>query len=261
MPRLKLDTGVTLDYLDLGPRDGTPLILLHGWIDSWRIWEAALPYFPAFYRLILPSQRGFGDSDKPADDYAMSTYVRDLEAFAVALALERFALIGHSMGGFIAHHYAIEHPDRLTHLVLVGTGTTGQTNPILTAETEGLSALRDPLDPGFIREAQTAQQRTPVPEGRLDCLIYESSKAPAHVLAQTWAAFVAENHADRLGEIRIPTLILCGGDDMYFPVHEEEALAAAIPGSTLRLYPDVGHGVQWEKPEQFVHDVTAFIGA
>ena len=116
-------------------------------------------------------------------------------------------------------------------------------------------------DPEFVRAAQVTQQRTDVPESRLDCLIYESAKAPAHVLSQTWAAFIEENHVARLPDIRTPTLILCGGDDMYFPINEQETLNRAIPGSKLKLYPGVGHGLQWEKPAQFVSDVTTFIDA
>ena len=103
MPRINLSTGVTLDYFEYGPGDGIPVVLLHGWTDSWRIWESTFPCFDGQLRIVCPTHRGFGDSDKPQDGYAMRNFADDCLAFVNAIGLDRFALGGHSMGGFIAH--------------------------------------------------------------------------------------------------------------------------------------------------------------
>ena len=259
MPRQILPTGLTLDYVDLGPRDGTPIVLLHGWTDSWRIWEGAFPYFDPRLRLIAPTHRGFGDSDKPGDGYAMSDFVADAAEFTDALGLEKFALAGHSMGGFIAHQFAVEYPGRLTRLGLVGTGTTGHDKPAFHDDAVGLHEIPDPLTQDYVRDAQALAMRLPVPDERFATVVHESLKAPQHVWVQSWIGMQNEDHVGRLAEIAVPTFIQCGDDDIYFPVSEQDELQAAIRGSTLKLYPGAGHGLQWELPQAFARDLSDFV--
>lgn len=259
MPRLSLPNGIVLDYFDHGPRDGTPLVLLHGWTDSWRIWEQALPYFSSQLRVICPTHRGFGDSTKPATGYAMADFTGDCLAFANALGLARFALGGHSMGGFVAHQFAIENPGRLTHLALIGTGTTGFGKPAFHDEAIGIENFPDPLTEDFVRRAQTDGMRLAPPATCLDTVVFESLKSPRHVWAASWVGMQQENHVDRLSEIAVPTLIMCGTDDIYFPVREQDELKEAIAAARLQLYDRAGHGLQWELPDRFARDLSAFI--
>ena len=259
MPRIRLATGVTLDYFDGGKGDGTPMLLVHGWIDSWRTWEAALPGLAGDYRVICVSLRGFGDSEKPDSDYSMSTFVRDLDAFMSAIEVPRAIIVGHSMGGLIVHQLAVEHPQRVTKLVIVGAASTLHGIAALEAQTEHIAQLKDPVDPEYVKTAHVAAMRTEVPASRLACILYESGKASAHALYQSYVGLLEENHADRLKEIKVPTLVVGGEDDIYISVEQQRELAAAIPGAILKLYPNVGHGVQWEIPEQFVPDLVKFL--
>lgn len=259
MPRMSLPNGIVLDYFDHGPRDGKPVILLHGWTDSWRIWEQALPYFSPELRIICPTHRGFGDSSKPADGYSMKDFVDDCVAFANVLGLERFALGGHSMGGFISHQFAIENPHRITHLVLIGTGTTGYGKPAFHEEAIGTENFPDPLTEDFVRRAQTDGMRLAPPKACLDTVIFESLKAPKSVWVASWEGMQKEDHVNLLSKIDIPTLIMCGDDDIYFPIQEQYELRDAIPRSRLKLYDKVGHGLQWEAPEIFARDLSAFV--
>ena len=223
--------------------------------------KALSPNLDPRLRIIAPTHRGFGDSDKPDDSYAMADFVADAVQFADALGLDRFALAGHSMGGFIAHHLAVDHPDRLTHLALVGTGTTGHNKPAFTDEAIGLHDIPVSLTPDYVRDAQAHAMRLPVPDERFDTVVHESLKSPQHVWVKSWIGMQNEDHVDRLAGIAVPTLIQCGDDDIYFPVSEQEELEAAIPGSVLKLYPGAGHGLQWELPEAFARDLSEFIFA
>jgi non-heme chloroperoxidase len=260
MPRLSLETGVTLDYVDRGPQDAPAVLFVHGYLDSWRIWEWALAYLPQDYRLIALTQRGFGDSDKPAAGYTQLHYVSDLQAFMTQLGIARATIVGQSMGGLIAHHFAILNPGQVSRLVLVGTAPTAAASDIVGGSVmDAIISLSDPIDPAFVRLAQTEQIRSAVPPEVVDSIVYESTKVPARVWREAMAGMLAENHAHRLGEIRCPTLVLYGDGDIFFTREDQDRLVQAIPDCRLKVYPGVGHGVHWEKPREFAGDLAAFL--
>ena len=260
MPRVHIETGVSLDYVDLGAREGTPVLLIHGYLDSWRIWESTLPYLSTSFRLIAVTLRGFGDSDKPEHGYKMTDFARDIDAFMDAIEIPSAIVVGHSMGGFIAHQLATEYPDRVLKLILVGTSCTGEGNDALGGSAmEATLALEDPVPAAFIKQAQCEQIVFEVPDSRLEAILHESRKVPARVLKGAMLGMLTENHQHRLKEINVPTLICFGDGDIFFTLKEQQKLVTAIPAAALKIYTGVGHGVQWEVPEEFANDLNEFI--
>ena len=119
---VKLSTGVRLRVVESGPQSGRPVVMLHGWGASAYMYRQALTLLPARgLRAIAVDLRGYGLSDKPSDRraYTLEAYCADIGALLDALALPVVALIGQSMGGGIALHYALENAARLSRLVLV----------------------------------------------------------------------------------------------------------------------------------------------
>ncbi len=115
--------GVTLHYLDWGPADAPPVVLLHGITGHARVWDHLAERLVPGRRVLALDQRGHGDSDAaPDDDYRVATMADDVAAFAGSLQLDRFALLGHSMGGRIAIQYAAAHAGRLERLIVVDIG-------------------------------------------------------------------------------------------------------------------------------------------
>ena len=116
--RVTLSTGVTLNVALAGPEDAPPVILLHGFPESHRTWRELVPLLSDHLRLVMPDQRGFGDSDRPqeVDAYKIETLLTDLFALADALGLEKFALVGHDWGGAIAWAAAIKRDPRISRL-------------------------------------------------------------------------------------------------------------------------------------------------
>lgn len=262
MPRFTLPSGLQLDYFDLGPRDGTPVVFLHGYLDSWRIWEAVLQDLDPGYRVVAPTLRGFGDSDKPEEGYDMSSFVDDIDLFLTGMKLGPSIVVGHSMGGLIAHHLAIAHPQHLRKLVLVGTAATGAGNQNLAGSAlDAVLNLTDPVPAGFAREAQCEQIVTPVPDARLDCIVHESEKVPARVWKGAMLGMMHEDHRALLHRIEAPTLVCYGDGDIFFTPQDQEELTRLIPDAYFRLYPAVGHGIQWEVPSDLARDLNAFFRA
>ncbi len=118
MQRATLSTGVSLDYVDIGPRDGEALLFLHGFPESHRTWRNQLVHLSDRYRCIAPDQRGYRGSSKPQEPeaYTPDKLTADIFALADAAGVDRFTIVGHDWGGAIAWSVALN-------------GQTGAPNP------------------------------------------------------------------------------------------------------------------------------------
>lgn len=119
---INLRTGVRVRVAESGPRDGPPVLMLHGWGASLYAFRHGLELLAAQgFRVIAPDLRGFGLSDHPAHPgaYSLDAYLGDLDALLDALELERLGLVGHSMGGGLSLRFALKNPDRLYALALI----------------------------------------------------------------------------------------------------------------------------------------------
>jgi non-heme chloroperoxidase len=112
-----------------------------------------------------------------------------------------------------------------------------------------------------VREFQESMMYHPGPDEEfLDTVVSESLKLPARVWRDYWEGVaLAPYDASRLGEIGAPTLILWGEQDIIFSREDQEQLAVAIPNATLKVYSETGHAVHWDRPEEVVRDLEAFI--
>ena len=241
MPGISISTGVTLDYAESGNSHGPAVVFVHGYLDSRRIWDPALPHLPRNHRLIFVSQRGFGDADKPQSGFTQTDYVKDLEAFLAAIGIRRATIVGHSMGGLIAHYFAVRNPAKVSKLVLLGTAPTAANSAIVGGTVmDEINALTDPIDPAFVRMSQGEQMRSPVPEAVFEAIVAETLKAPARSWQGAMAGMLSENHAARLAEIKCPTLILYGDGDMYFTMDDQQELQRLMPQARLE-------GLSWRR--------------
>jgi non-heme chloroperoxidase len=260
-PSVALPTGVTLNYVEQGGPSGVPVLLLHGITDSLRSFERVLPHLPASIHAFALSQRGHGDSSRPAAGYRPSDFAADLAAFMDAFGLERGVIVGHSMGSSIARRFALDYPERMLGLVLVGSFATLAGNPVVPEFRQVVEELEDPIDPAFVAEFQQSTLAQPVPPEFFDLVVQESLKVPARVWKAALEGLLGSDHPAELRSIRAPTLIVWGDRDAYCPRSDQDALAAAIAGSRLLVYPGVGHDPHWEQPERFAADLAAFTDA
>jgi len=260
----QLATGVTLHYAERGDPTGEAIIFLHGYSDSWFSFSRVLPLLSPEYHAFALTERGHGDSDKPECCYTLDDYAADVDAFMDAVGIEEATLVGHSAGTIIAPRVALNYPRRVSRLVLIGAATiaatAGANNEAMLGLAEEVRALEDPVSPEFAREFQESTIHHPIPEKFLSTAVSESLKLPARVWRDYMEGGVlAGGHVARLREINAPTLLLWGKQDTFFPRKEQEQLASTIPDATLKVYPETGHAVHWERPEQVVRDLEAFM--
>jgi non-heme chloroperoxidase len=255
-----LSTGVTLQYLEQGRADGRPVIFLHGYTDSHHSFDLNLPRFPRRFHVYALDQRGHGGSSKLACDcYRQSDFSDDVIAFMDQLGIATASLVGHSMGSFIAHKVAAEHPSRVDKLVLVGSATTVAGNAGALELKTIVDTLEDPIDPEFVRAFQASTFFQPIPESFLNTAVAESLRVPAAIWKRALDGLIEEDHTGALGQITAETLIFWGDQDVFFFAEHQADLVAAIPGANLITYADTGHGLHVERPKRFVRDLRHFL--
>ena len=120
--------GVRLHYVTLGV--GKPVLLLHGWPQTWYEWRLVMPLLAEEYFLVAPDLRGLGDSSRPSTGYDKKTVANDVwQLMHDHLRQEKFAVVGHDWGAPTAFRLAADHPDAITHLVLLDVPVPGDRPP------------------------------------------------------------------------------------------------------------------------------------
>jgi pimeloyl-ACP methyl ester carboxylesterase len=255
---IDLPTGITLEYVERGDPSGVPTLLLHGITDSWRSFELALPRLPTSIHAFALSQRGHGGSDRPGSGYELLNFAEDVASFMDAMKLERALIAGHSMGSQIALRFALDFPERVLGLALIGSFFSPGGNAAVKEFGEVVSTLDDPIDYSFALEFQQSTLAKEIPKAYLEAVTQESLKVPARVWRAALKGILESNHSTDLGKIKAPTLILWGDQDAFCPRADQDALAQAIPYSRLIIYRGVGHALHWEEPARFANELAAF---
>ena len=263
--------GLTMHVRDEGNRDGQVLVLLHGSNASLHTWEPWVARLKDRYRIISVDQIGHGlTGPNPTGQYDAAAFVGTLDALMVKLGIERFALVGNSMGGYVAWEYALAHPDKLTGLVLVDAAgppeDPGKKLPIgfRIARMPGVSKLALVITPRSLFERslhQSVSNQAIVTPAAID-RYWELNRYPGNRAATglRFAQYGKRNrNTGRLGEINVPTLILWGAEDKLIPVSGADWFAAQIPSAVKIVYPGIGHIPMEEDPDRTAADLDRFL--
>lgn len=273
--------GYTVYYLDRGPKDGSPLILLHGFLGSVIDWTNTFPALTeAGYRVIAYDRPPFGLSDKrTALNYSLQAMTDLTAALMDAPGIDRAAIIGHSAGGSVAANFALRYPERVEKLVLIA-GAVGITG---SAE-EGSSPFSflgnidpdSPLAQNLIRTFFTGN----FGQEMLGQAVNDPAAIDPELLAKRerglkvkgWEggllAFVRDSllpesqiDLEQLRTVTRPVLLVWGEADQIVPITVGEKLAELFPNDTWISYPDIGHLPMDEAPEQLNAHLLEFLGS
>lgn len=270
---LQLPGGRQLIHLrDQGPReDPLPLVLMHGTSASLHTWEGWVAGLAQTRRVITFDLPGFGLTGPSVDgNYSDEAYIRTVLALLDHLGLKQAVLGGNSLGGQIAWETALLHPKRVAGLVLVDSGglaTTPQPMPAAYrfVRLPGLRQVVSNLLPRQMVEGSLRQvyadpkQITPALVDRyFELALREGNRvALAHRMDQLRTGF----YADRLPELKAPTLILWGGRDRLIPPDNAAFFAKQIAGSRLVMFEALGHAPQEENPAATLKPVQEFLAS
>ncbi len=266
-----LSDGETLAYIDIGPRNAVPVVLLHGYTDSARDWAPLAPFLSGRFRLIIPDLRGQGASSKPDCCYTRFDFANDIRLLLERLQVRSAVVVGHSLGSIVAQTFAEEWPGRTRRLILISsTGTyfgpaSGPDCPaveaVLPASLAGAETLTDPIDPdsAFMRSWwQESMRINPAFfSGR-------ERRDAAAIPARVWRAIAEQTLLGvdvrfMLSRIQAPTLLIWGGQDTLEGPAGRAALRSGIRGAQVRNFPSLGHDLIWQDPRRVAGAMTQFI--
>jgi pimeloyl-ACP methyl ester carboxylesterase len=264
--------GAEVNYVELG--QGPPVVFVHGLSGCWQNWLENLPHFGRTHRAIALDLPGFGDSPKPSWKIDIPAYGRLLHDFCEKLGVDgNAALIGNSMGGFIASEAVIELPGRFEHLVLVSAAgiTYARARNEPAAMLGRVAQMSGPVLARFNRLGLVRPRARYVafrglfryPDRLRPELLWEqvepALRSPG--TADALRALFGYDIRERLPEIQVPTLLVWGFNDRIVPVQAALSYRRRIPGSRLEIFERTGHLPQLERPARFNALVDEFLAS
>ncbi|MBN2398336.1 MAG: alpha/beta fold hydrolase [Deltaproteobacteria bacterium] len=258
---------VSLHYEEAG--EGEAILFLHGYTGSTKDWAYQAALLSSQYRVIALDHRGHGMSSGPHEEegYSIPISSNDVYELLRLLDVDRCCLVGHSMGGFISLQFALDHPDLVSALVLVdtssGTFDVAPGYPAMRAKMDEL-AREEGVEAAF--EYEAAHNPLRIERYRRHPEWREVARRKALGTSVDGYIYVARSFGkwqpvtNRLGEIRVPTLIFRGEEDAPFAT-ASETLKASITGSDLVIVPGAGHSPHEENLDIFNEKLTAFLAS
>jgi pimeloyl-ACP methyl ester carboxylesterase len=233
------------------------LVFLHYYGGSSRTWKHVTARLAPRFRTIAIDHRGWGESDKPDSAYGLADLAADAQGVIAALKLQRYVLVGHSMGGKVAQLMASRQPAGLVGLVLVAPSPPSpMVMPAQDRETmAGAYASRESVEAAidFVLTAKrlSAEDRAQV---------IEDSLRGAPQAKAAWPRFTSlEDIAAQVGDINVPTLVIAGAlDRVDPPIRLQSELLLRIPQAVMHVLPDTGHLSMLESPDAVAAHIAAF---
>ena len=264
--------GHTLHYLDWG-REGQPVMLLaHGLRGHAHSWDDVAAAFCGDYHVLALDQRGRGDSDWAKDgDYTTAAYVADLAGFCEALNLDKFVLVGHSMGGRNAMAFAGRHPEKVSRLVIVDVGPTLDSRGSQRIADEIKSVPEEFDSFGDALEYMSRQNRFASPEVMRRRVQYATKELPNGKVGWKYDTLIREQRRNgtvppaddlwpALPNITCPSLIVRGAETDLLSSETSERMLATLPNPALVEITRAGHMVFEDNPGDFIAAVRDFLG-
>ena len=246
---------VSMAWLEAGA--GKPLIFIHGNYSSRRWFLNQLHDPPEGWRLIAIDMPNFGESDPLPGEITIQAYADYVLAFADALGLTEFALLGHSLGGSVAQTIAVTVPERVTHMILLGSaGPAGHyTSDEHLGLLEKFKGNRDLLGRAL---AGTIPTNRP---DWFDWLVDDAMVMRLEAYTENAVALMHNDLTDQTGNYPGPVLVIRGELDLPHLITDEIATltADAYPGGRLLTWPGVGHSPQLEDPAKFNATLREFL--
>jgi len=265
--RVALANGLTMAYVDVGPRNGPVTVLIHGYTSNARGWVPLLPYLDPQRRYLIPDIRGHGQSDKPECCYTRVDFAYDVKLLLDALQIPQADIVGTSLGSIIAQTFAEYWPQR-TRRVVLKSSTGGMREGCIAAANDppamdyrtSITKLSDPIDPESPFMIEWYASPSPVDAEFLRRQRRDAARIPVAVwLAVLDQGLTSLDLQSTLPRLKAPTLLIWGEKDSIFGSRDRCSLRAALPQAEVKIFKELGHNAYWEDPAAVAAVINPFL--
>ncbi|HNA89893.1 MAG TPA: alpha/beta hydrolase, partial [Anaerolineales bacterium] len=241
---------------------GRPVILLHGWLGSWGLWQETMAYLGAFYRTYALDFWGFGESGKKRETYAVSDFVDLVDQFMEKLGIVHAPIVGHSMGGTVSLSVAIKYPERASKVVVVGSPIVGSSlAPLLKIAGYRTSAfvLFNMMGP-FRTWMKYYYSHQICKDPRFpDMMDRDLSRTTLESFLLSIASLRRTDLTPMLQQIKVPALGMYGDKDVVVHPLQWQPMQKGISHAVIERFPRAGHFPMLEEPTEFSQKLKNFL--
>ena len=258
MSSITTDQGI-LHYEVFGR--GRPVILLHGWLGSWGLWQETMTFLGQYYRTYALDFWGFGESGKKRDTYAVQDFVALVDQFMERMGIDEAPLVGHSMGGTVSLGVALQFPARTSKVVVIGSPIAGASLALML-KLAGYRAIAFMLFNMMglfrlgMRIASPLICRDPRFPGMMDA---DLSKTTLESFLTSIATLRRTDLRPKLSQISIPTMGMYGDRDIIVDPRQWQVMRAGIPTSRIERFPKAGHFIMLDEPQNFMSKLKDYL--
>jgi pimeloyl-ACP methyl ester carboxylesterase len=240
---------------------GRPVILLHGWLGSWGLWQETMAFLGAFYRTYALDFWGFGESGKKRETYAVQDFVSLVDQFMEHLGIERAPLVGHSMGGTVSLLVSVQYPQRVSKVVVVGSPIVGSSLsfPLKLAGRRPIAALLFNMMWAFrlaIRVASPYICR----DSRFPAMMDKDlSRTTLESFLLSIASLRRTDLQPILSQVKVPAMGMYGEKDNIVHPMQWKPMQDGIPQTQVERFSTAGHFIMLDDPDAFIHKLKTFL--
>ena len=240
---------------------GRPVILLHGWLGSWGLWQETMTYLGRYYRTYALDFWGFGESGKKRNTYQVQDFVSLVDQFMDKLGILHAPLVGHSMGGTVSLSVAFQYPERVDKVVVIGSPIVGSSlAPLLKiAGYRPMAFLAFNLF-GPFRSLMRIYSRFICSDPRFpEMFDHDLSKTTLESFLTSIATLRRTDLRPNLGKIKVPVLGMYGDKDVIVHPRQWQVLNRYYPSACTERFPKAGHFIMLDDPPIFIEKLKNFL--
>lgn len=240
---------------------GRPVLLLHGWLGSWGLWQEVMTSLGRNHRLYALDFWGFGESDTRRETYQVDDFISMVDEFMEQLGIVSAPLVGHSMGGTVSLAVALRYPSRVTKVTIIGSPVVGSSlAPLLK-----LAGLRPiawlsftffPIFRFLMRLYAPFISKAP---GFQEMFLADLSKTSLESFLTSIASLRRTDLRPAIHQIQVPVMGMFGDRDNIVSPRQWKVLQDGLPSARIERFPNAGHFIMFDEPERFKRNLLDFI--
>lgn len=240
---------------------GKPVILLHGWLGSWGLWQETMSFLGRYYRTYALDFWGFGESGKKRETYAVQDFVSLVNQFMEQLGIVRAPLVGHSMGGTVSLSVAIRYPERVSKVVVVGSPIVGSSLafPLKLAGMRPIAFLLFNMMGTFRLGMRIASPIICRDERFADMMDRDLSRTTVESFLLSIASLRRTDLRPMLDQVKVPAMGMYGDRDVIVHPKQWQPMVKGIPHAKIERFPLDGHFPMLEEPQVFAEKLKTFL--